>query len=143
MAIPRIAASETTVDAERRQSYRVITRIVPRYAARVDETLEEPEHLDAVILDISGGGALIQSRQMVPFGAHLRLRFALEGDPLELDVAAVVTQVRATPIMAGRVVYIPHYRIHCAFRDVTRRDTERIVRYVYRQQLLLRRRGAL
>lgn len=131
------------MDAERRQSYRVITRIVPRYAARVDEALSEPVPLDAVILDISGGGALIQSRQLVPVSARLRLRFAVDDDPIEFDVQAIASQVRATPIMAGRVVYIPHYRIHCSFTDVSRRDTERIVRYVYRQQLLLRRRGAL
>jgi len=127
---------EADQDVERRQFFRVITRIFPRYAARVDEQLVELKAFDAVILDLSGGGLLLQSRQWVPVFSRLRLMFSLADDPLEFDI-------QVTPRALGQGALMQQYSIHCAFTDMRRSDVDRIVRYVYRQQLMLRRRGLL
>lgn len=129
-------------ETERRHHYRVITRIVPRRASWFDEDEVTLRAFDAIILDISGGGMLIQSRDRLPPGTRLSVIFAVDGDPVEFDVRAVVVGVHTTPPSAGRMSSNT-FRIHATFTDLPRLDAERIVRYVYRQQLQLRRRGVL
>ena len=122
---------------ERRQFYRLVTRIVPRRASRLDDGGKEVQPLQAVILDISGGGALLQAREFVPAGSRLRLVFELEGDPLEMDIAALVLNTSRPATTAQ------HYRVHCQFLEPNQSEIERLVRYVYRQQAELRRRGVI
>ena len=121
--------------AEQRRFFRVATRLVPSYVARVDEHLTELKRFDAVISDLSGGGMLLRTRQWVPTLSRVRVQFTLgEDDPIGVDAQANVLVVRQTG-------HVQIYRVHCSFIDLERRDAERIVRYVYRQQLALRRRG--
>lgn len=122
---------------ERRAYYRLITRIVPRYAAVVGRDGAETPLGDGVILDISGGGLQMQSLARLEPGMRLHLVFALEGDPLEMDISADVLTVQP-PARGGR-----HHRMHGRFVDVPRAEVERLIRYVTRQQIELRRRGAL
>lgn len=123
--------------SERRQFYRLVTRIVPRRAARLDDAGREVQQIQAVILDISGGGALVQAKQFVPAGSRVRLVFELEGDPLEMDMATLVLSA-ARPSATAQ-----HYRLHCQFLEPNRFEIERLVRFVYRQQAELRRRGVI
>lgn len=131
-----LAPPDEAVNAERREFFRLFTRIVPRYAARVDHKLVELQPLNAVVLDVSGGGLQIQTREWVPTGSRLRLIFVVDDDPLELDLQVVVLSVL-------RPERQQHYRIHCRLVDVATADVERIVRHVFRQQVALRRKGAL
>ena len=131
-----LAPPDEAVNAERREFFRLFTRVVPRYGARVDHKLVELQRLTAVMLDISGGGLQIQTREWVPTGSRLRLIFVLDDDPLEFDL-----QVMALSVL--RPERQQHYRIHCRFVDVATADVERIVRHVFRQQVALRRKGAL
>lgn len=122
---------------ERRHFYRLVTRIAPRHTARLDDSGREVQVLRTVILDLSGGGALLQTREFIPAGSRLRLVFELDGDPLEMDVAALVLNVmRPSP-------HAQHYRVHCQFLEPDQSEIERLVRYVYRQQAELRRRGVI
>lgn len=122
---------------ERRQFYRLVTRITPRRASRLDDAGNEVQPLQIVILDLSGGGALLQSREFVPQGARLRLVFELEGEPLEMDIAALVLSV-VRPSMNAQ-----HYRVHTQFLEPNRLEIERLVRFVYRQQAEMRRKGVI
>lgn len=122
---------------ERRQFYRLVTRINPRLATRLDDGGNEVQRLQIVILDLSGGGALLQCREFVPAGSRLRLVFELEGDPLEMDIAALVLSTGRPSTNAQ------HYRLHCQFLEPNQSEIERLVRYVYRQQAELRRRGVI
>ena len=79
---------------ERRQFYRLLTNIVPRYAARTDGEGEELERLDTQIVDVSGGGLQLRVEQWLPVGSRLRLIFALEHDPLEIDVLVMALAVQ-------------------------------------------------
>src|SRR3972149_1206985 len=79
-----LAPPDEAVNAERREFFRLFTRIAPRYAARIDHKLVELQPLNAVVLDMGGGGLQIQTREWVPTGSRLRLVFVVEDDPLEL-----------------------------------------------------------
>ncbi len=124
------------MNAERREFYRLITRIEPRYAARVDYQLNELQPLTSMILDISGGGLQMRTREWVPTGSRLRLIFSLDDDPLDFDMQLLALSV-------FRPERQQHYRIHCRFVDAAPADIERIVRHVFRQQVAMRRKGAL
>lgn len=122
---------------ERREFFRFATRIIPRAAIRLDDAGNEAQVLQAVILDLSGGGTMLQSREFVPVGSRLRLVFGLEGDPIDLDLAALVLSCSRPTATAQ------HYRLHCQFLEPDRIDIERLVRWTYRQQAELRRKGLL
>jgi len=122
---------------ERREFYRLPVRIVPRRAARLDDTGAEVQPLQAVILDIGGGGAMLQSREFVPAGSRMRLAFELEGDPFDMDLATLVLSCNRPQSNAQ------HYRLHCQFLEPNRNELERLIRYVYRQQAELRRKGVI
>jgi c-di-GMP-binding flagellar brake protein YcgR len=125
------------VKNERRSYYRLLTRIVPRYAAVVGRGGAEEPLGENVILDISGGGLQMQSKSRIEAGARLHLVFAVDGDPLEIEVLVDVLTVHP-PVNGGRV-----YRFHGRFAGVPRSEVERIIRYIYREQLELRRKGVL
>ena len=122
---------------ERREFYRLPVRIVPRRAAILDDTGDEVQPVQVVILDLSGGGAMLQSREFVAAGARLRLVFELEGDPLDMDLATLVLSCSRPQSNAQ------HYRLHCQFLEPNRFELERLIRYVYRQQAELRRKGVI
>lgn len=139
---------------ERRAYYRLLTRIVPRYvgvvtrgegdsplvpryAAMVSRDGTEVPLDSCVILDISGGGLQIQALTPPRVGDQLHLVFALEGDPLEMDIYADVLSVRPSA-RGGR-----YHRLHSRFVSAPRVEVERLVRYVTRQQIERRRRGLL
>lgn len=121
---------------ERREFYRLTCRIVPKLAARLDEEAGV-QPLQAVILDISGGGVLLQCRELVGAGTRLRLVFELEGDPFDMDIVTLVLSCDRPSSSAQS------YRLHCQFLEPDRADRERLIRYVYRQQAELRRRGVI
>jgi c-di-GMP-binding flagellar brake protein YcgR len=123
--------------SERREFYRLPVRIVPRHAARLDDAGNEVQAVQAVILDLSGGGAMLQSREFVAAGTRVRLVFELDGDPFEMDIATLVLSCSRPTANAQ------HYRLHCQFLEPNRSEMERLIRFVYRQQAELRRKGVI
>lgn len=123
--------------AERREFFRLVTRVVPRLVVRLDDAGHDAQVLQTVVLDLSGGGTMLQSREFVPVGSRLRMVFGLEGDPIDLDLAALVLSCSRPTATAQ------HYRLHCQFLEPDRIDVERLVRWIYRQQAELRRKGLL
>ena len=122
---------------ERRAFYRLPVRIVPRFVSRLDDAGNEVQAVQAVILDLSGGGAMLQSREFVAAGTRMRLAFELDGDPFDLDIAVLVLSC-SRPTSSAQ-----HYRLHCQFLEPNRVEMERLIRFVYRQQAELRRKGAM
>ncbi len=123
--------------SERRSYYRLITRIAPRYIAVIGRDGAETPLQDSVILDLSGGGLQMQSLSQPDPGARLHVIFPLEGDPVEMDVCAELLSVRP-PARGGR-----YHRLHGRFVGIPRAEVERLIRYVTRQQIELRRKGVL
>lgn len=122
---------------ERRAYYRLVTRIEPRLAVRLDDAGKEVQRLNAIVLDISGGGMLLQVREYIPSGARLRVVLELEGEPLEVDMLLQALSVQRPSTSAQ------HYRVNCQFIDPDRRERERVVRYIFRQQVEMRRKGVI
>jgi c-di-GMP-binding flagellar brake protein YcgR len=122
--------------SERRQFYRLLTTIEPRYAARIGAEGEELERLGARILDISGGGLQLHLRSWVPVGSRLRLIFTLDDDPQDVDAFMTVLSVVRPGSSRS-----PVYRVHCRFVDLPRTERERVVRFIFRKQIDFRKKG--
>ena len=122
---------------ERRQFYRLLTNIAPRYAARISSDAEELERLDARIVDLSGGGVQLRVEQWLPVGSRVRLIFALEQEPLEIDVTVLALAVQRPDTRRS------YYRVNAKYLSAARAMQERIIRYIFRQQMLLRQKQAV
>lgn len=122
---------------ERRQFYRLLTNITPRHAARVNSAAEELERLDARIVDLSGGGVQLRVEQWLPVGSRVRVIFALEQEPLEIDVTVLSLAVQRPDTRRS------YYRVNAKYIELSRDMQERIIRYIFRQQMLLRQKQAV
>ena len=123
---------------EQREFYRLPIVIHPRYAALTNNDGEEIERVEAVIADISGDGCRLRLRRWVPIGTRIRLIFALGDNPddPELDLIAEAVAV-AEDQRRGT------YRVNARFTGVSRQIEERIVRFVFSQQVELLQKGVL
>jgi hypothetical protein len=120
--------------AQRREFFRVDTRITPDHAAYLDED-DGPMHLEeTTILDISGGGMRLRTVSPVPAGAVLQLSFPLGDDAVEIRAEALSVLAPQPPRR--------FFHVHCRFVDAPRQMTERIVRFVFRQQVAENQRRA-
>lgn len=124
-----IEAVSSAEQAQRRQFFRLQTRLEPSYACRVDDEEGELPLREPLILDISGGGVRLRTLSPVRAGGRVRLAFALDDDPLEIEVEAEALSV-VPPKPTRR-----YFHVHCRFVDVPRAVVERIVRFVFRQQV--------
>ena len=142
-AVEEVPAEIVTIDLpeevdhqERRNFFRLITRIEPRYTAVTNAEGAELELLDATILDISGGGMQLLSKQPVEVGARIRVIFPLAVDSVEADVIVLALSVQHDGRRSA-------YRINTRFADLPREIQERIIRFVFSAQLELLKKGVL
>lgn len=119
---------------ERRQFYRLLTNITPERAVHTNAEGEELQQLRVRILDLSGGGVQLRVEQWVPVGAHIDLTFALEGDPVKVNVDVLALTVQQAEARRS------FYRVNGIFVDVDRAIQEQIIRYIFSQQRLIRQR---
>lgn len=127
--MPR-AASRT----DRREYYRLDTSISPAYAAHINDDRDELERIDVVIMDLSGGGVQLRSKQPVEPGSLVRLIFALDGEIIDMDLTALV-------LSSLPEVRTSQFRLHARYSGTARSVEERIVRYVFREQVDRLKRG--
>ena len=123
---------------DRRELYRLPIAIHPRYAALTNNDDQEIERVEVVVAEISGDGCRIRLRRWVPIGTRIRLIFALGDAPdaPELDLIAETVSV-AEDQRRGT------YRVHTRFMDASRQIEERIVRFVFSEQVELLQKGVL
>ena len=119
---------------ERRQFYRLLTNITPEQAVLTSAEGEELQQLSVRILDLSGGGVQLRVGQWIPVGGHIRLTFPLEGDPMSVDVDVLALAVQQPGARRS------FYRVNGIFVDMERSVQERIIRYIFSQQRLIRQR---
>ncbi len=132
-----LAPPSEAQQADQRRFYRLITSIRPRRVRRVTKHGEELQLLTAMITDLSGGGVQLRLQQWIPVGAHLRLEFPLGGDPLDVEVDCLAVGVLRPDSRRA------FYRVNARYVDIARDTQERIIRFIFRQQLALRQRGVL
>lgn len=120
--------------AERREYYRLPTSIRPRYSSITNDDREELGRLEAVIMDLSGGGLQLRSTRPVELGSLIRVIFTLDDDPQDLDITlqalSVLPEVRT-----------PQYRIRGSFVRLPRYVQERLIRFIFREQVGRLKRG--
>jgi c-di-GMP-binding flagellar brake protein YcgR len=121
---------------DRREFYRLPIMIHPRYAALTDKDGEEVERVELVIADISGGGLRLRAHRWVPVGTRMRLIFDLGDDEDELDALAEAVSVDEDGRRGS-------YRVNARFVEPSRQLEERIVRFVFSQQVELLQKGVL
>ncbi len=120
--------------SERRQWFRLAVNIRPKYAAVVDNKGVEQRRLDALMLDISGGGSQLRAKQPIETGNRVHLVFPLDGEELEADIVALTTST-----IEARAPW--SYRANGRFFRLPRQLQEHIVRYIFRQQVTQLKRG--
>lgn len=121
--------------SERRQFFRLGVSIRPRYAAIVDSDGDERRRLDAIMLDLSGGGSQLRAKQRIDVGNRVHLVFDLDDEEIEADLAAMTTSA-----IQAEAPWI--YRANGRFVGLPRQLQEHFIRYIFRQQVAQLRRGA-
>ncbi|HEY8490594.1 MAG TPA: PilZ domain-containing protein [Dehalococcoidia bacterium] len=131
----RLRVPDRIFPIERREYYRLTKLIRPRAAELLagEEGARQP--LRAVISNISGGGLQFLAPQPVSTGSLVRMEVPLSTLDDTLEVKVQVLAVRAPE--EGRSLY----RISGRFRDLPERDRRRLMQFIFREQIELRRRG--
>lgn len=97
----------------------------------------EPEplqYLGSRTLDISGNGAQIVTHQVLPVGCKLVMKLDLQGE--ELEIGAEVVRLADQPGSTEA-------RLGVRFTEMSERDRERIVRFIFNEQRSRRQKGLL
>lgn len=133
----RLEAPIVAYRHERREYYRVPIALKPLEAMLANAAGEPVRPLDAVVVDISGGG--MQFTDPHPLAPGARVRFTLPLDGLGAPVAVVAKVVNVHQPEEGRSLY----RFNARFEGLRESERQRLVRYVFRQQIALRKKGLL
>lgn len=120
--------------SERRQFFRLAVSIRPKYAAIVDGKGDERRRLEAIMLDLSGGGSQIRAKQRIDVGNRVHLVFPLDDEEIEADITAVTTS--SSEAQAPWM-----YRANGRFVGLPRQLQEHFIRYIFRQQVAQLQRG--
>lgn len=135
--------------AERREFFRLLTSVEPLlvelFPLEEPETVaseesepgaseerEQPSELEAAIVDLSGGGVRLRLSQEVAVGRWLRLTFEPDGEPMTV----VAEVVRVVPAETRRRAVV-----QCRFDGISRRDQERVIRFIFEKQREYSQRG--
>ena len=118
-----------------RKHYRLPAAILPEDVRLLNAEGKPDRPVRATIINLSGGGIELVAPDPLRSGQMLSVRFMLEGAPLSLLAQVIDVE----PPTRGRF----NSRAHCQFLQVDRRTREKIVRYVFRRQVDLLRRGML
>jgi c-di-GMP-binding flagellar brake protein YcgR len=133
----RLAAPANVQRIEQRRHYRLQITLAPSSADVVPiEGEDEARAIRAVITDISGGGVGFISPRRVEAGRHVRFVIPL---PPRSDLNAEVRLIGFEEPEYGRF----NYRYHAEFVNLSEGERDRIIRFVFRQQLILRRQGVI
>ena len=116
-----------------RAFYRLPAIIQPRSAAVVNDDGAREQPLRATIVNVSGGEVELVAPEPARSGQLVTILFNIEGVPLRSLAQVVAVQAPGE----GRF----NHRVHCQFLNLDWQVRERIIRYIFRQQLELLRRG--
>lgn len=122
--------------AEHRGYFRVSAIIEPARAAVLDARGEEERELGATVLDISGGGIHFVSADSLSRGDRLRVVLPLR-DVGEVDTVVEVTSIRTPRTPRG------NYRLDARFARLTDQQRDQIFRFLFQEQIKLRKKGLL
>jgi c-di-GMP-binding flagellar brake protein YcgR len=129
---------------ERRGFYRLMVSIParaifsppsPPVDADPSAPTPEPETMDVVLQDVSGGGARVRVDRPLEPGTTFDIEFPIGSSTLRLHAEVI----RPEAIELGRGGY--RYEAHCMFTEIRRGDQDRLVKFVFQKQRELSQRG--
>lgn len=124
---------------ERRAHVRIDVLLEPVEMAVIDRELSDgPDARSTLVVNISAGGLGLVCRRPLPTGCLLRLVLELPQGIGRLKAEGEVVRCTAVGLSGLR-----KWRVGLAFRNLSRREQDRISAFVLHQQQLLRRRGLL
>ena len=119
---------------ERRSFYRLLITI-PLVSAEVVAARGAGEPVEALIVDISGGGVRLRIDKSLPDGTRLQLVFVLNGQRLRLNAEVVHVSTLERRGATAR------YEAQCAFVDISVAEQDLIVRFIFEKQREFSSRG--
>ena len=117
---------------QRRWDVRLQVTIDPLEAVLMEEEQQVP--VEVTILDISAGGLLLRSRRPMAPWSKLHIKFELPGFPPPLETEAEVT--RDVTVQDGP---LECHRIGVRFVNLHERDKNRIIRFIFQEQVRRRK----
>lgn len=118
---------DTWLRLQRRDAYR-LQKLIPTNKALLLREHGDPELVRASILNLSSGGAMLEVAAPVAPRQRLRLGFTLLGESTYIEVTSEILRVEAPERQRRQP-----YRAGIRFIDISRRDADEIVRYIFRQ----------
>lgn len=102
------------------------------YAPVPEKPAQQPVWVKGRTADLSGGGLRLRVRELLPVGTLLTLKFYLpwEKKPVELTLEGRVVR---TEVTEGREPGEKLYFLGIEFVNITRRDQDEIVRFIFRK----------
>lgn len=126
--LPRAEGGEETTNSDTRA-----------FIEAINKGELDGQRIKGMILDLSAGGILLASATPVPLGSIVEVRFPLaEGQP---DISAMALAVRVVEDDPVNKVY-PH-RAGCRFLDLSGRDQDNTIKFIFAKQREMRRSGFL
>lgn len=119
---------------QRRRHVRLQIVLVPALAALVADDGTETR-LPATVVNVSGGGALVRTRQTIEVGQRLRLAIELPPPGGPIDCLSEI--LRVTVQRAERGYY---YEASTHFLDLADRERDRITKFIFHFQSRMARR---
>ncbi|HEY8490780.1 MAG TPA: PilZ domain-containing protein [Dehalococcoidia bacterium] len=116
--------------------FRVSAIIEPSRAALLDAAGQELRELAATVLDISGGGIQFVSPAELAQGDRVRVVLPLKEVGV-IDTVVEVTGARKGPTPRGQ------YRLDARFSRLSEQQRDQIFRFLFQQQVELRKKGLL
>lgn len=135
--MPRVKVSlpEKVSRTQRRNFVRINARIPLEYYLVCENLAERIAGHQATTLDISGGGVLIKTDQKLDPGAELEITFGIPGKG---KVFAIGKVIRCCPDSNQQ-----KFRVGIQFTLIEKKDREKIIRYIFEQQRMLRKKGLI
>lgn len=119
---------------DQRAYYRLPLTIQPEAAAVVDAEGQRIREVRATVVNLSGGGLEMVVPEPLRAGDQVSMQLRLDDLPV-----SIMMRVRSVEDPGGGRF---NYRAHCQFIDPPRGLRERIIRFVYREQVRRRQRDA-
>ncbi|HEY8490593.1 MAG TPA: PilZ domain-containing protein [Dehalococcoidia bacterium] len=129
----RLAVPARVFPFERREYYRLPKVLRPAAAGVLDAAGNTARVLDPVVVDIGGGGLRFLEDRPVPAGSTVWLELPLTGPADAVHVQAEVVAAR------GPEPHEPRHSMSARFVGLSPADRQRILRFVFQQQVELRR----
>lgn len=119
---------------DERAYFRLRKVIEPAAACLIDPQGHGERPVALTVLDLSGGGLQLAAPEPLPMGSVLQIDLPLAPEGV-VRVRADVVSVQA-PDAPGAP-----YRLHARFRDLREADEQKIIRFIFQEQVRLRQKG--